>query len=92
MLWNAYISAKASNEKTALARAERIAVVMEQLRDLDSGSNHLQSDAIRTIAEALNVKATDITNISVLKKGMTNRSFLFSVAVRRKDAPRYSKG
>ncbi len=52
----------------------------EQLRDLDSGSNHLQSDAIRTIAEALNVKATDITNISVLKKGMTNRSFLFSVA------------
>ena len=51
----------------------------EQLRDLDSDSNQLQSDAIKTIAIALKCKEDDVTDISVLKKGMTNRSFLFSV-------------
>ena len=50
----------------------------EQLRELDSDSNHLQSDAIRTICEALDCTESEITDISVLKKGMTNRSFLFS--------------
>ena len=51
----------------------------EQLRDLDSDSNHLQSDAIQTIAKVLKCDEHDITDITVLKKGMTNRSFLFSV-------------
>lgn len=51
----------------------------EQLRDLDAGSGHLKSDAIRTIAETLDCRETEITDISVLKKGMTNRSFLFTV-------------
>lgn len=51
----------------------------EQLRDLDSGSNHLKSDAIKTIAQVLSCDEHDITNINVLKKGMTNRSFLFTV-------------
>lgn len=51
----------------------------EQLRDLDSDSNHLKSDAIHTIATALGCRENEIANISVLKKGMTNRSFLFSV-------------
>jgi len=50
----------------------------EQLRDLDSDSNHLKSDAIKTIATALDCDENEITNITVLKKGMTNRSFLFS--------------
>lgn len=50
----------------------------EQLRDLDEDSNHLKSDAIDIICEALNVDSSKITNITVLKKGMTNRSFLFS--------------
>ena len=50
----------------------------EQLRELDSGSNHLKSEAIAVICEALNARENDITDISVLKKGMTNRSFLFS--------------
>ena len=50
----------------------------EQLRDLDEDSNHLKSDAIDVICEALNVDSSKITNITVLKKGMTNRSFLFS--------------
>ena len=51
----------------------------EQLRDLDAGSGHLKSGAIRTIAETLGCNETEITDISVLKKGMTNRSFLFTV-------------
>ena len=51
----------------------------EQLRELDSHSNQLKSDAIRTIAEALDCGEQDVKEITVLKKGMTNRSFLFSV-------------
>ena len=51
----------------------------EQLRELDSHSNQLKSDAIRTIAEALECNEQDVKEITVLKKGMTNRSFLFSV-------------
>ncbi len=50
----------------------------EQLRELDENSNQLKSDAIMTAAEVLNASSEDITNIAVLKKGMTNRSFLFS--------------
>ena len=52
----------------------------EQLRDLDSDSDHLKSDAIQTIATVLECAEKDIVDISVLKKGMTNRSFLFTVA------------
>lgn len=51
----------------------------EQLRELDADSDHLKSDAIATIAQVFGVRETDITDIKVLKKGMTNRSFLFSV-------------
>lgn len=50
----------------------------EQLRDLDSDSEQLKSDAIAVIAEQLQVNQKEIVEISVLKKGMTNRSFLFS--------------
>lgn len=50
----------------------------EQLRELDQDSNHLKSEAISTAAEALDVSELDIEDIQVLKKGMTNRSFLFA--------------
>lgn len=50
----------------------------EQLRELDSHSNHLQSDILEIAANALNTKPENISNITVLKKGMTNRSFLFT--------------
>lgn len=49
----------------------------EQLRELDSNSNHLKSDAIETAASALKVHTDEIKDISILKKGMTNRSFVF---------------
>lgn len=50
----------------------------EQLRELDSSSNQLKTDAIQIITDKLNSKPEDIRDITVLKKGMTNRSFLFS--------------
>lgn len=50
----------------------------EQLRELDSNSNQLKSDAIETASKALNTTPGAITRITVLKKGMTNRSFLFN--------------
>lgn len=50
----------------------------EQLRTLDSGSMQLNTDAISTIAQAMQVSPQQITDITVLKKGMTNRSFLFT--------------
>lgn len=51
----------------------------EQLRNIDSDSGQLQNDAIDVIREVFGVNADQIRNISVLKKGMTNRSFLFEV-------------
>lgn len=51
----------------------------EQLRELDGESNHLKSKELDVIAGIFGVTPDDITDISVLKKGMTNRSFLFSV-------------
>lgn len=50
----------------------------EQLRDIDKHSNQLKDDAIDTICKSLNIKNENIINIRVLKKGMTNRSFLFT--------------
>lgn len=49
----------------------------EQLRELDGHSQKLKSDAITAISKVLNVKSSEIMDITVLKKGMTNRSFLF---------------
>lgn len=50
----------------------------EQLRELDEESYHLRSDAITVICAALKITPSEITDITVLKKGMTNRSFLFA--------------
>ena len=49
----------------------------EQLRELDGNSANLQTDAISIIQNCFNVEVDEIKNITVLKKGMTNRSFLF---------------
>lgn len=51
----------------------------EQLRDFDEESEALQSEAIRTICQIFEVKPSEVTDIAVLKKGMTNRSFLFEI-------------
>ena len=51
----------------------------EQLRDLDSDSSQLKSDALQTISTEMECKSENIVDIEVLKKGMTNRSFLFRI-------------
>ena len=51
----------------------------EQLRELDASSNNLQAGAIAVICEVFDLQPGEIKDIAVLKKGMTNRSFLFSV-------------
>lgn len=48
------------------------------LINIDSNSNSLDSEAINIIMNVFNVKASDIVNVEILKKGMTNRSFLFT--------------
>ena len=71
--------------KARVVHSEEVVEIntFEQLRDLDSDSLHLKSDALRTIAEVLKVDESDIINISVLKKGMTNRSFLFEAKAKK---------
>ncbi len=49
----------------------------EQLRELDGESRQLRSRTMDIAAEALGVTTNQIVNIEVLKKGMTNNSFLF---------------
>lgn len=60
----------------------------EELRDLDSDSNQLKSDALNIISEQLSCHKNDIVDIEVLKKGMTNRSFIFRIC-RGKNAGKY---
>ncbi|NBK91509.1 winged helix-turn-helix transcriptional regulator [bacterium 1XD21-13] len=55
----------------------------EQLRELDESSRQLQSRVIQLMAENLEVSENEIKNIAVLKKGMTNRSFLFTCKNKR---------
>jgi len=79
--------------ETALYREEKMVVparvvhaanvveinTYEQLRELDGESSHLKSDALDVIARVFGTEQENIVDITVLKKGMTNRSFLFSV-------------
>lgn len=55
----------------------------EQLRDIDSDSLQLKSEKIAIIAKAMNCKPEEIVDIKIQKKGMTNRSFLFSLNNKR---------
>ena len=55
----------------------------EQLRDLDSGSDHLQNETVALISRVLDCAPEEMTDITVLKKGMTNRSFLFACRGKR---------
>ena len=55
----------------------------EQLKELDEGSRNLRSSVLEKIAHVLGCGTEEILNIQVLKKGMTNRSFLFACRDRR---------
>ncbi|MDE7264531.1 MAG: phosphotransferase [Anaeroplasmataceae bacterium] len=52
----------------------------EQLRKIDQESESLKNEHIDLIKECFHIDVKDIKNVSTLKKGMTNRSFLFEVA------------
>ena len=81
MFWeNSLFYYKDINIAARLVKAEDFIEIntYEQLREIDEGSNNLKSDAIDIISSEFNVNKADIKNITVLKKGMTNRSFLFS--------------
>ncbi len=51
----------------------------EDLRAIEKDSNYLKSIEIDTISQVFNVPFDQIKKITVLKKGMTNRSFLFNI-------------
>lgn len=55
----------------------------EELLELDSNSSHLENEAIQIIENTFKIDKSDIHNIHTLKKGMTNRSFIFTVADKR---------
>lgn len=55
----------------------------EQLREFDSTSEHLKSEIISAAARALAVSEREIADMTVLKKGMTNRSFSFQCGGKR---------
>lgn len=51
----------------------------EQLRTLDENSEHTKSDVINLISDVFHTNIKKIKNVTVLKKGMTNRSFKFEL-------------
>lgn len=55
----------------------------EELLELDSNSSHLENEAIQIIEDTFKIDKSDIHNIHTLKKGMTNRSFIFTVKDKR---------
>lgn len=69
--------------KVASAKAAIEIDTYEQLRELDDQSAHLQTEIIDLIARELDVEPKEIVEIQVLKKGMTNRSFMFQVQGKR---------
>lgn len=50
----------------------------EDVRNIDDKSSSLENKVFFIIADTLKCNTSDIGDIEVLKKGMTNRSFLFS--------------
>lgn len=81
LFWEAALCGK--DKMTVSARVVPAGQVVEintyeQLRELDGHSDQLKSDKIRLIAQVLHAEPEEIGGITALKKGMTNRSFLFS--------------
>ncbi len=77
-LWDKNLKCPISLKARIVINNEIIEInTYEQLRELDNKSRQLKNKAIMAITKALNVSFDDITDINVLKKGMTNRSFVF---------------
>ena len=67
------IFGKIENEKNV-----REINTFEELRNIDENSSSLNNHVLDIISETLNIETNEIQNIMCLKKGMTNRSFLFN--------------
>jgi CTP:phosphocholine cytidylyltransferase-like protein/thiamine kinase-like enzyme len=50
----------------------------EQLREADDETAHMNSNILTLLSEELKTAPSEITDITLLKKGMTNRSFMFT--------------
>lgn len=55
----------------------------EDLRELDGHSKELKNESIAVICKVFNCDNKDIKDIKTLKKGMTNRSYIFTVHDKR---------
>ena len=51
----------------------------EQLREINYQNSQLQNNAIEAIKKAFNISYEEIRDVTDLKKGLTNRSFIFTV-------------
>ena len=49
----------------------------EQLKEKSNNTNYIEENALKVIEETLGATREEITGVEVLKKGMTNRSYLF---------------
>ncbi len=67
-----YVIAKVANSKNTYEIN-----TFEQLREIDDQSEHLRSETLELIASVFNTTVAEIEEITTIKKGMTNRSFLF---------------
>ena len=55
----------------------------EQLRDLDGSVDRLGEDDIANLAERLGINSCEITDVTILKKGLMNSTFSFSARGKR---------
>lgn len=51
----------------------------EDLRKIDSSSKDLENEHIKTIEKVFGITLDKIENVSLMKKGMTNRSLMFNI-------------
>ena len=55
----------------------------EQLREIEYYNPQLQNDVINVIRKVFDVRFEEIRDITTVKKGLTNRSFIFTIRGRR---------
>lgn len=70
------------HDMTVLARVVQADSVIEintyeQLREIDSNSSQLENKAMQAICDVFQTTISEVKDVTILKKGMTNRSFLF---------------
>ena len=84
-LWNGSFAREPALVRARLVKEGTVHEIntYEQLRELDSDSAHLRSDAMEQICRVLQADESEIRDITVMKKGMTNRSFLFTCRGKR---------